>query len=156
MNIFVTDYCPVASAINLDDSRVIKMVLETTQILHMCIKQTDTTIPLYRPTHIKHPVVLWAKKNTRNTWWLYQHGVALLQEYSHRFGKIHACTDRLFLLPIAKAGLPFEWQNSARNKKLNLDFSHLPVVQGYREYLKVRWSTASRLKWTDRNPPNWR
>ena len=39
-----------------------------------------------------HPCTIWAKqKVTSNAWWLIQHGFGLLEEYTHRYGKVHSC-----------------------------------------------------------------
>ena len=38
-----------------------------------------------------HPCTIWAAQNIYNTAWLIQHGFGLLQEYTHRYGKIHSC-----------------------------------------------------------------
>ena len=38
-----------------------------------------------------HPCTIWAAQNIYNTAWLIQHGFGLLEEYTHRYGKIHSC-----------------------------------------------------------------
>jgi hypothetical protein len=57
MNIFVTSICPIESVQALDNKRLIKMILESAQILSTAIwlnsKQSHSE--LYRATHIKHP-----------------------------------------------------------------------------------------------------
>jgi len=57
MNIFVTSNCPKLSAQALDNKRVVKMVLETAQLLSTAIfiNSTITYDNLYKPTHVKHP-----------------------------------------------------------------------------------------------------
>ena len=68
MNIFVVDIDPSKAAQSLCDKHVVKMVLETAQIL-----STISGGP-YRPTHANHPCVLWAGATKRNYLWLVEHG----------------------------------------------------------------------------------
>ena len=92
MNIFVTSNCPKLSAQALDNKRVVKMALETAQLLSTAIfiNSTITYDNLYKPTHIKHPCTIWAAANIENWDWLFQHFVALCAEYSFRYNKQHA------------------------------------------------------------------
>lgn len=85
MNIFRPSPSPLDSARALADRHVIKMALETTQIL-----STLTGGP-YKPTHANHPCTLWAGESRANAAWLLAHGQELCAEYSRRFGKVHRC-----------------------------------------------------------------
>jgi hypothetical protein len=69
------------------DKHVVKMVLETAQIL-----STIAGGP-YKPTHQNHPCVLWAKENRTNFNWLCRHGIELCREYSHRYQRRHKSQD---------------------------------------------------------------
>ncbi len=104
MNIFVTDRCPVQSARNLPDKHIVKMPLETCQMLSIIYsdwyygvgklyKQDGTP---YRTSHgafRNHPCTQWAAANQNNLAWLILHGVALCDEYYQRYGKVHTCYD---------------------------------------------------------------
>jgi hypothetical protein len=85
MNIFVLDYNPVTAAQMLCDKHIIKMALETAQIL-----STICGGP-YKPTHHNHPCVKWAGDNRIHFGWLKRHGLAICAEYTRRYGKIHKC-----------------------------------------------------------------
>ena len=43
-----------------------------------------------------HPCTKWAADSIYNTAWLIQHGCALSDEYSHRYGKLHGCHKAIF------------------------------------------------------------
>ena len=102
MNIFVTDRCPVQSARNLPDKHIVKMPLETCQMLAIIYsdwyygvgklyKQDGTP---YRTSHgafRNHPCTQWAAANQYNLAWLIVHGLALCDEYTNRYGKVHTC-----------------------------------------------------------------
>lgn len=60
-DIFVTDHCPRISAQALDNKRVVKMILETAQLLSTAIFiNTNMAYDnIYKPTHLKHPCTIW-------------------------------------------------------------------------------------------------
>ena len=90
MNIFAVDENPMYAAQDLADAHVIKMSLESAQILctvhHLHGKGQDW---MYRPTHKHHPSVKWAAEADCNYGWLWYHFRALADEYTYRFGKEH-------------------------------------------------------------------
>lgn len=85
MNIFRPHPSPTDSARALADRHVVKMALESAQLL-----STITGGP-YKPTHAAHPCTLWASASRANAAWLLAHGRALCDEYARRFGKVHKC-----------------------------------------------------------------
>lgn len=88
MNIFVTDKCPIESAKLLDSKRVVKMILESAQMLSTAIWEHGG-IGFYRVTHKNHPCTIWTRKTRSNYNWLVQHFIALGDEYTKRYGKVH-------------------------------------------------------------------
>ena len=94
MNIFVTNSCPKLSARYLDNKRVIKMALESTQMLCSALNLAGGTTP-YKTAHKNHPCSIWARQSRANWLWLYDHAIALCNEYTLRYGKIHKCESIL-------------------------------------------------------------
>lgn len=90
MNIFYFLYDTNLNAKLLDDKRVVKMIVETTQLLSNALFLNDE-MPIYKPTHLKHPCSIWAAKSSGNWLWLKKYGLALANEYTKRYGKIHKC-----------------------------------------------------------------
>lgn len=88
MNIFVTSLCPIESARNLDDRRVVKMLLESAQLLSTSLGGNP-----YKITHRRHPCTLWVSDHTSHAVWLYRHFIALSEEYTYRFSKTHRSYD---------------------------------------------------------------
>lgn len=88
MNIFVVDENPLVAAKALCDKHIVKMPLETAQILSTVSYLRGFSAP-YKPTHQRHPCVLWANQTLANWNWLVEHGIALCQEYSQRYKKTH-------------------------------------------------------------------
>lgn len=89
MNIFVLDENPVTSAEYMCDKHVIKMTLESAQLLSNCHSYYNSNYNLYKPTHMNHPCSLWVRESKSNYKWLYQHFIALANEYNLRYHKIH-------------------------------------------------------------------
>jgi hypothetical protein len=84
MNIFILD----ADIKRCDeyhcDQHVVKMILESVQILCTALYKHGFSTP-YKPTHKKHPCVLWAEDSYDNFIWLKKLALALNEEYKYRF-----------------------------------------------------------------------
>ena len=110
MNIFRIEYDPDQCAISMGDKHVVKMILETAQLLSTAHRFLDGkmeivvengrrkkrwTLPddretlLYKATHINHPCASWCRQSDSNYIWLHKHLKALCKEYTYRYGKIH-------------------------------------------------------------------
>ena len=105
MNIFYLHQDPVKAAEYQYNKHVVKMVLESAQILctvHHKYMGDDADVP-YKSTHKNHPSTLWAGQSAQNYEWLYRHFVALCEEYEKRYGKEHLsytkCKDKVNMLP---------------------------------------------------------
>ena len=59
------------------DKHVVKMILETNQMLSTCMRGGKDMIAPYRSTHAKHPCTLWTGESRQNWNWLVRHSRAL-------------------------------------------------------------------------------
>lgn len=86
MNIFYLHHDPRICAQYHVDKHVVKMILESVQILCTALHLNNYKdhIP-YKATHIKHPCVLWAASAQCNWYWLKELAIALEFEWSYRF-----------------------------------------------------------------------
>jgi hypothetical protein len=90
MNVFVLSEDPEEAAQYQCDKHVVKMCLETAQILSSAVRFYDAALDLqYKSTHVNHPCCVWARETQSNFLWLYKHGIALCHEYQFRYGKVH-------------------------------------------------------------------
>lgn len=112
MNIFILDPCPIKSAQLQCDKHVVKMVLESAQMLstaHRVLDGSLTRIPsksgktmvkawtlpdarenmLYKAVHVGHPCTVWTMESLANYAWHYEHFSALATEFEYRFEKKH-------------------------------------------------------------------
>ena len=92
MNIFVLDESPIISAQMQCDKHIVKMPLETAQMLCSVWHRygQGMNVP-YKEAHRNHPCTLWAGDDGANYDWLWQHGMELCFEYTRRYNKIHKC-----------------------------------------------------------------
>lgn len=190
MNIFALSKCPVESAQQMLDKHVVKMPTETCQMLHtnqlyfiykatffkepslkdLKVFHTESNSHLMKPAMLNHPSTIWARQSAKNFSWLFEHGIALCDEYTHRYGKKHGAEKRILmthfqnetkpnwphsgLTPVTIAMLDKyrldEKQYSQRNPNwIGWDF----VIDSYRHYyLEGKWKFA---EWRMNRRPNW-
>ena len=80
----------IKSAKSQDNMRVVKMILESCQILSTVLNEQGIEAP-YRSFNPKHPSCMWAAESSENFRNLMKHCAAMIQEYEMRFGKTHKC-----------------------------------------------------------------
>ena len=154
MNIFVTDFCPRRCAEYLDDKRVVKMVLETAQILSTAVRAHGYNgDSVYKATHVNHPVVKWVCESRDNYMWTLKHFVALCREYTNRYGKTHKSqrlTTNFFNLAFkVPEGELTSFANCAANNEHGVSYKHIDdVYMAYKLYLCDRWES-------DKRSPTW-
>ena len=104
VNIFVVEENPVNAARSLCDKHINKMTVESVQMLVSALRRhgaTDSDVPLttkgtpHRGGYSNHPSTVWAGESSANFSWLFDHAVALCDEYTFRFNKEHACLKQL-------------------------------------------------------------
>ena len=173
MNIFVTNDCPVQSARNLPDKHIVKMPLETCQMLAIIYsdwyygvgklyKQDGTP---YRTAHgafRSHPCTIWAAANQYNLAWLIMHGLALCNEYTARYDKVHTCQDVIhqavriynacFDEPVSTAYYKVAYFTRAMPEYLKYDDT-ITTIQAYKAYLNTKpWLANNYLRIPSRKP----
>ena len=91
MNIFILDKDVKKNAQYHCDKHVVKMILETAQLLcgvHHMTNQVNDQVP-YKLSHKNHPCAIWSRESLTNYLYLCELGLALCDEYTHRYGKRH-------------------------------------------------------------------
>ena len=122
MNIFYFDECPTISAEAQPDKMLVKMPLETCQMLSIVAsdkwgygfgdlpKLDGTPYKTDKGAFRNHPCTIWAQ----HRWsWLIHHGLALCEEYTYRYGKIHSCEKTILH---AEKIFPFQYLGSVADK----------------------------------------
>jgi hypothetical protein len=157
MNIFAVSDNPGECAQALDDRRVVKMVLETAQLLSAAARTRPELVPtgvdpdrLYRLSHLNHPVSLWVRQCPAHYQWTRRLLEALLEEYGLRYGRVHACRGIAEALGDAEESEPpSSWCNCT-------PYPQLPTFDAYRATLDAKWLSDGRPPtWRHRGPPAW-
>ena len=152
MNIFILDYNIKKCAEYHCDQHVIKMILESVQILCTALFKHGFKTP-YKPTHQKHPCVLWAELSYDNFIWLKNLAKALNEEYKYRYNKkidhksITVLND-ISGLEFKKHGLTEFAQAMPEKYKVKGN----PVLAYRKFYVGEKMNFA---KWSKRNIPFW-
>jgi len=152
MNIFVLDLDIDRCARYHADRHVVKMILESAQILCTVLDKNGIPSP-YRPTHRNHPCTLWAGRSLSNWSWLKRLALALNREYRYRYRREqdHASARvvrQLLLPPIADNGLTEFAQAMPEAYRIPGD-----PVGAYRSfYIGEKEGFAT---WTRRRVPKW-
>ena len=160
MNIFVTSEDPDQSAKWLCDRHVVKMLLESCQMLCTAFHLQKIEAP-YKPCHKNHPSSIWVRESFDNFQWLIEHSHSISEEYTARYGKIHKslevlkwCEDNVYKLSFDRYDLtPFAIAISSDKicRKLK-EFDESNVTQCYRLY--IQHDKKHIHKWI-RNKPEW-
>jgi len=118
MNIFYLDKDPKKAAQMMTDKHVVKMIVESAQLMSTCHRVLDgkpvkatsvnnrsfTTYihndslmesTLYRASNYNHPCALWLRESGENYNWLYEHFCELSSEYQKRFNREHMTFSKL-------------------------------------------------------------
>lgn len=118
MNIFYLSNCPKESAKYMYNKHVVKMILETAQLLSTAHRLLDGKLVtmsyrsgkikkkmkldcpimdevVYKDTHKNHPSAVWVRESAENYFWAYEHMIALGKEYTRRYGKEHLTITKL-------------------------------------------------------------
>jgi hypothetical protein len=176
VNIFYIDESPVQAAQWMVDRHVVKMILESAQLLSTAhrlldgeefIGKTKTGRKakrwklydsredvLYQATHINHPSAVWCRKSVENYNWLADHLHALLQEYTHRYGKKHKVEGDLSYMLMSPPKNLQEYDMTTMPSAMADEYkiSDDPIIN-YRNYYKN--GKASLHSWKNRQPPEW-
>lgn len=92
MNIFFLDIRPRRAAEYHCDKHVVKMILECAQLLysaHWILNENSIPSFAYKKTHVNHPCAIWVRESIENYEWLCSLAIALCEEFTFRYGKIH-------------------------------------------------------------------
>jgi hypothetical protein len=185
MNIFYLDKDPKVCAEMHLDKHVVKMIIEYAQLMSTAhrvldgveyfdktangrkIKRWRMEDPkfetgLMKASHVNHPSGIWVRASKENYMWLNRMWNHLLLEYTHRYGKRHACANRMDVLYVwpenipdvpftpPTPAMPTEVKIIAENPIPGRKYDSLASYHNY--YIKHKSYFA---KWTNRPVPTW-
>ncbi len=154
MNIFLLDTDTRKCAQYHCDKHVVKMILETAQLLcgvhHMTDQVTDQ-VP-YKLSHKNHPCAIWSRESLSNYLYLCDLGLELCKEYTYRYGKRHKSQDVIEWCVTNKPNIcDKEFTEPAR--AMPNEYKVDSVVESYRNYYIGEKSKIA--VWKNREIPEW-
>jgi hypothetical protein len=126
-------------------------------------KKTVYTLPdqrdqtLYQATHINHPSAKWTRHSIHNYNWLYQMWLALMEEYTHRYEKIHTCEKLKLALANPPSNIPSNpfsapWRAMPEEFKISRTVQDY-TIHSYRAY--YNGAKSKMFSWKNRPKPEW-
>jgi hypothetical protein len=183
MNIFYLDREPRIAAEYHCDKHVVKMILESAQLLSSAHRLLDGQLVegkkiiegsspvrwrktkqwvlndnrekvLYGVSHVNHPSAIWARSNIDHYRYLYDLFVFLIQEYKYRYNnKNHKCEMLLQPLFPCPNNIDYEAPWTDPPQAMPDDCKVDNAVQAYRNYY-IKYKYKF-AKWTRREIPSW-
>ena len=157
MQLFILDKNPEVAVKMLADCHIIKMCLETAQILSSVInnmqKENDPNLP--KPYNPKHPVIKAINSQCKINYVL-KYNKALHNEYIHRFKKQHA----YFKLIQIYERILFTPTKITHDYSFAMDFKNFnttetDIFNAFKQYYKFKKSIIKRWKYTNAIEPEW-
>jgi len=160
MNIFYLSESPQESALMHNDKHCVKMILESAQMLctaHRILDGDDKCdgMFMYKEAHKNHPSTIWTRKNCYTYKWLFDLFEALCDEYTYRYGKIHATDLRLReVLRKLPNKIPMIEEHLTEPPQCMPDeYKSLDTIEAYRNYYMGEKSHF--CSWKNRPTPTW-
>lgn len=152
MNIFYLDHNPNIAAQYHCDKHVVKMILESAQMLSVAQRVGGNKNEILYGGFPNHPCTKWVCQSVYNYEWLLDLFLGLCVEYGYRYGKVHKTYDKL------------SYELSKVPKLSYIEYMPPPqcmpeiyksddTVKSYRNYY-INEKTSI-CKWTKRPKPEW-
>ena len=141
MNIFILDRDPAIAARMQCDKHVVKMPLESAQMLstahHVCGSPSldSSALPFYKLAFKNHPCSIWVRESRANYMWLYNHFKALCAEYKFRYFRDHMSWLKLSdALASPPTGVPADDVLTPFAQAMPDEYKNPDAVLAYRQY----------------------
>jgi hypothetical protein len=149
MNIFYLSNDPEKAAKYMYNKHVVKMILESAQLLctaHIISDGENANVP-YKVTHKNHPSAVWVRESIANYQWLYNHMMALGEEYTRRYGKKHLtilkCSGVLSKAPVNVTKYEFTEMPQCMPDQYKVPGNSVEAYWNYYEAEKVNVKNAN-------------
>jgi hypothetical protein len=151
MNIFFLDFDTKKCAEYHCDKHVVKMILETAQLLCSTHWVIGSEAP-YKLSHKNHPCSIWVRESLSNYLYLCDLGLELCKEYTYRYGKRHKSQDVIEWCLTNKPNIS-DTEFTEPPKAMPDEYKVNNVVESYRNY--YIGAKKDFAKWKNRNIPEW-
>lgn len=157
MNIFFLSWNPRQAAEFHCDKHVVKMIIETAQLLYSAHWMTDSSLlpNAYKLAHKNHPSAIWARESLTNYLWLASLGWWLCKEYQFRYGatKTHKTEQHIVWLLNNHPKIPLIGMTPVR-LAMPIEYKTFNPIKAYRTfYIESKLKARGIVKYTRREPP---
>lgn len=154
MNIFFLDNDIRKCAAYHCDKHVVKMILEYAQLLSTAHHLIDGPKEgIYAATHKNHPMAIWVRENTANYNFVYKLLVAVSDEYTLRYNKVHKTTNLFPLLKDPPVNQKVAYELTIPPSCMPDDCKLDGAIPSYRNYYKKYKKDIAVWKYTE--TPEW-
>jgi hypothetical protein len=159
MNIFYLDKDPTTCAKYHADKHVVKMILESAQILCTVINEkAGYQVTPYKSTHRNHPCTIWAGQCFENAEWLLDLTHSLNTEFMYRFNhtashKSLQMLDDIAMGRLIRLHLPKLGGTTPPALAMPEEYRSDNTVESYRLYYRL--DKQHLLKYSKREKPEW-
>jgi hypothetical protein len=159
MNIFYLHAIASKAAEYHCDKHVVKMILETAQLLysaHWELAPTGLPEGAYRKTHVNHPCAIWVRESLSNYRWLADLGYWLCREYRYRYGdKTHKTEAHILWLRANHPAGIVDIGATPPRQAMPDEYKHPDPVVAYRiYYVENKLMLRGIVKYTRRKYPS--
>jgi len=151
MNLFVLDNDPVKAAQMMCNRHVVKMILETRDLLLLATLRLSHIEVTHR--YKNHPITKWLIASYKNYIWAYRHGEALCDEYTYRYSKVHMFDSFFRMSELVQPESFSQIERTPFVQCMLPEYFDEDPVQAYRNY--YMGAKTHLLKYTRRAPPEW-
>jgi len=176
VNIFYLDANPKICAEMHCDKHCVKMIIEYAQLMstahrildgqeYMGLTANGRKIRRWRmddeklenglmkASHINHPSNIWLRQSGENYDWLLKMWLHLISEYTHRYGKQHACEKYIDFLYFKPKNIPNgKFTEPTPAMPDDCKITNDSIASYHKYYIDKKISFA---KWTKREVPLW-
>lgn len=153
MNIFYIHEDPIQSAKDLTDQHVLKMGIESAQMLSTAHWMNGSEAP-YKKAHVNHPSTKWTRESIQHYRWLAKHAKAILVEFTERYGKRHRTEDIVDWLIVNEPKLE-DKGFVPPPQCMPEEFKNPDTITAYRKFYIKDKLEVKKLKYAKAKQPAW-
>jgi len=175
MNIFYLHEDPIQNAKWHIDKHIVKMPIEYAQLMSTAHRLLDgemylgkTTIGrnikrwklhdereniLYKASHINHPSAIWVRESIENYFQMYKLYMAVLAEFTNRYGKVHGSSKPSIALIRPPSNIPMVKGTQLPQCMPEMCKVKNNPILAYRNYYIVEKNSFA--SWKNREIPEW-
>ena len=175
MNIFYLHEDPIQNAKWHIDKHIVKMPIEYAQLMSTAHRLLDVDMYigktaigcnikrwrlhderediLYKASHINHPSAIWVRESIENYFQMYKLYMAVLSEFTNRYGKIHGSSKPSIALIRPPSNIPMVKGTQLPQCMPEICKVKNNPILAYRNYYIVEKNSFA--SWKNREIPEW-